>query len=407
MAGPELDFVESGHIAIKGNQIVELARGKEGRREYSDAKWFRFPGCIAVPAFVNAHVHLRDAVAAEAAVGQNLEKSVMGPGSTRARRVAASSQVDRIKAIHCAAQEMAWLGTAAVGDFCDGGVQGVAEIRSATQGLPIDVVVLGRLREPQSRDAVRENAALSEAQRSELVQLLELADGFAAATVNDYSDKAWGEIRSRARVADKIVAVHLAEQADQCTLSLELCGRSDVDRVLAIEPDHVVHLTEVSPHGLDAVIGSGIPVVVCPRSSAMTGLGHPPLIELVGRRHPVGLGTDNVMLNSPNLWREMEYCAKSYRAARRNPSAIDARDLLRCATTNSATALRLGSVLGSIEPRKRADFSIIQNVISHAQNATEIFSTLAHRLEPRDIVGRFRKGEWFLNATDQRDATFA
>lgn len=408
LAGSELDFVKSGQILVKSDHIAALSReGREKRPEDLGAEVFRFPDCVAVPALVNAHVHLRDSVAMEAAVGQDLEKSVLGPESTRARRIAASSEADRIAAIRRAVHDMAQLGTAALADFCDNGVQGVAEVRAASRGLPIDMVVLGRLSAPQGRDAVRGNVGLSQTQKSELDQLLEIADGFATATVNDYSDRAWSEIRSRARVAGKIVAVHLAEQANQCALSLALCGKSDVDRVLAIEPDHVVHLTEITPQGFDAVVKSGIPVVVCPRSSAMIGLGYPPLVELVSRHHAAGLGTDNVMLNSPNIWREMEFAAKSNRAARRNPSAIDARELLKCATTNSANALRLGRILGSIEIRKRADFIIIRNIIPHVQNVAEIYAMLAHRLEPRDIVGRFRKGVWIPNAAGQEDATFA
>ena len=408
LAGPDLEFVTSGSIGIERGRITALWRGHEDAPESSSAAVLRFAGCIAVPALINAHVHLRDAIAAEAAVGQRLEQSVMGPSSTRARRLAAATSDQRIAAMHRVLQHAAQLGTAALADFCDGGLQGIAEVHAAAADVPIDVIVFGRLSAPQDAAAVRANAPLSAIQRSELDQVLELADGFATATINDYSDRAWQEIRGRTQQIGKMLAVHLAEHADQCAASLALCGRSDVERVLEIEPDHVVHLTQVSMDGLAAVERHNIPVVVCPRSNAMTGIGYPPLDELMRSQHPVALGSDNVMLNAPNLWREMEYAAKSLRAARLDPCVIDPRELLRCATVNGARALRLNGVYGSIDVDNRADFLLVANVFTcMPPNGSEVYGMLAHRLEPQDIVGRFRSGTWLPNPLYHPETTLA
>jgi cytosine/adenosine deaminase-related metal-dependent hydrolase len=406
LVGPELELATSGAILIDDGRIAALWRGNE--RYCLGTQTIRFAGCVALPAMINAHVHLRDAIAAEAADGQPLEQAVMGPESTRARRIAAATSAERVAAMRSALQRAALLGTAAVADFCDGGAQGVAEVRAAAADVPIDVIVLGRLTSHQSALAVSANAPLSSAQQSELDQMLELADGFATATVNDYSDCAWRQIRDRARRAGKMIALHLAEHTDQCATSRALCGRSDMERVVDIAPDHVVHLTQASTETLARVKERGIPVVVCPRSNAMTGAGYPPFIELASDCHPAALGTDNVMLNAPNLWREMEYAGKSLRAARRDPAAITARDLLVAATMNGARALRLDHVLGSIDLGKRADLMIVANVLTPSTaDRQQLWAMLAHRVEPHDIVGRFRGGEWLSNCFYYPDSALA
>ena len=286
-------------------------------------------------------------------------------------------------------------------DFCDGGPEGANEVRAAAAEVPIDVIVLGRLREPQTSDAVKADAALSDTQSSELETLLLTADGFATSTINDYGDRAWQEIAARVRAAGKLLAVHLAEQSNQSAVSLALRGRNDFERVVSLMPDHVVHLTQISPRGLEAVVASGLQVVMCPRSNAMLGIGYPPLLELLKQNHPVALGTDNLMINTPNLWREMEYTAKSFRALRHDPKAISAHDLLRAASINGATALKVDSNLGTIDVGKRADFILVRLPYPQTNDPSEVKSFLAHRVELWDIVGRFYRGRWIGTGSDQ------
>jgi cytosine/adenosine deaminase-related metal-dependent hydrolase len=399
LGGEQLDLIPSGTIVIEDGGIVGIEPFPAPRHS---ARVVSLPGCIAVPALINAHTHLRDVVAAEASVGMDLESAVMGPQSVRARRVCEVSAVERIDAVRRTLESMARLGITAVADFCDGGMAGVDEVKEAAEGVPIDTVVLGRLSATQTREAVASDAPLSDAQRGELDRLLTIADGFAAATVNDYGDRAWQEIRRRVRAAGKLLAVHLAEHARQRELSLQLRGRSDVDRVLAFAPDHVVHLTAIASLDIDRVVAAGIPVVACPRSNAMLGLGEPPLWQFAQRDHPVALGTDNLMINSPNIWREMEYAAKSIRATRRDANAITPDSLIRAASLGGAAALRLED-LGSIDVGKRADFVLLRFPSFGVPNAAERRAWIAHRLEPENVVGRFYKGRW-LPSTDTQDA---
>jgi len=78
---------------------------------------------------------------------------------------------------------------------------------------------------------------------------------------------------------------------------------------------------------LERIADSETPVIVCPRSNATTGVGLPPLRELLDRT-TVALGTDNVMLNSPSMFREMAFTEKV--------SDASSREILEMATVNGA-----------------------------------------------------------------------
>jgi len=395
LMGADLAFVPSGQLAIDNGRIADLRVLPEGGASTKGP--FCFPGCLAIPALTNAHVHLRDAAVAEAAVGQGLEQAVIGPQSTRMQRLRAKGRTERVSAMRRAVSEMGRLGTGLVGDFCDGGVQGVLETREATRDLPVDIVILGRLRSPQTTDAVRANSPLTPSQKSELDELLDVADGFATATVNDYSDEAWRDIGRKLRSLKKFMSMHLAESAEQRVTSLDLCGRDDVTRALEIEPDQLVHLTQIRPEDLDRIIRSQIPIVACPRSNGAMGLGYPPIMRLLDAHHQVALGTDNVMLNSGNLWRELEYSAKAYRAIEGTSHAPSSRELLKCVMAHGARALGREASFGAIEIGKRADFVIVRSAVLSGVDPRDWPSLLAHRLEPYDILGRFYNGVWLQN----------
>ncbi|HYS71338.1 MAG TPA: amidohydrolase family protein, partial [Thermoplasmata archaeon] len=85
--------------------------------------------------------------------------------------------------------------------------------------------------------------------------------------------------------------------------------REDVDGVLDLRPDLLVHLTEATDGDLDRVSDAHVPVAVCPRSNAFFGkvLDLPRMVR-AGLR--LFLGTDNAMVNGPSMLRELEFAWK-------------------------------------------------------------------------------------------------
>jgi cytosine/adenosine deaminase-related metal-dependent hydrolase len=178
--------------------------------------------------------------------------------------------------------------------------------------------------------------------------------------------------RTRSSDAASVTSVHLAESAEEIEflqtgngpwkgLLQELnawdpsweapgCGAVDyMDRLGYLRPGTlVVHGVHATEGDLATLKERGATLVTCPRSNQWTGAGTPPIASFFEAGVRVAIGTDS-LASAPdlNLFSELA-------AARRLAPGVAARDLLRAATLNGASALGFGSEYGSIERGKRA-----------------------------------------------------
>ena len=67
-----------------------------------------------------------------------------------------------------------------------------------------------------------------------------------------------------ARKAGQAVAIHAGEAAND-----------DISDAISLEPDFLVHMNHATKEDMKDVASAGIPVVVCPRSNLVTGVGLP------------------------------------------------------------------------------------------------------------------------------------
>ncbi|MFQ6062726.1 MAG: amidohydrolase family protein [Methanosarcinales archaeon] len=151
----------------------------------------------------------------------------------------------------------------------------------------------------------------------------------------DYELEYLYEIREHTRKHKKCFAIHAGEK-----------DSSDIDRALELEPDIFIHLTHANKKDLKKVKDIGASVVVCPRSNLVTKVGLPPIREMIETGITVGVGTDNVMLNSVNMFSEMEFLSKLF--------SLESRQIFKMCTLNSAKILKLDKYIGSILKGKRA-----------------------------------------------------
>ena len=262
LRGPEFDPIE-GRVVVEDGRIAAV---EETAVESTD---------IVCPAFVNAHTHIGDSIAKEAGGGLSLEELVAPPDGLKHRLLRAADPDELVAGMRRSLSFMQSSGTAACIEFREGGVEGVRHIERAADGLAVDPVVLGR----------------------ETVEAMRAGDGFGASGANDATFDAE---REATRDAGKLFGIHAGE-----------VDASDIDPALDLDPDFLVHLVHADGEHLDRIEERGTPAVVCPRSNLVTDVGLPPVEALVDRT-TVALGTDNVMLNSPSMFREMEFAAKLY-----------------------------------------------------------------------------------------------
>jgi cytosine/adenosine deaminase-related metal-dependent hydrolase len=278
LAGPDYEPVE-GRVVVEDGEIAAV---EEARMDATD---------LIHPAFVNAHTHIGDSMAKGAATDLSLEEAVAPPDSLKHRRLAAADRAELVAAMRETMSFMAATGTAHFLDFREFGREGALALREAAEGARTEPFVFG------SDDAT----------------VLPVADGFGASGANDAD---FADLRRATREAGKPFAIHAGEPDD-----------TDIHPALDLDPDLLVHMVHAGPEHLDRVADQGVPVAVCPRANLVLEVGRPPIRDLLDHT-TVALGTDNVMLNAPSMYREMEFAAKLADAS--------AREVLHMATRAGA-----------------------------------------------------------------------
>ncbi len=349
--GRDLRLVR-GYVHVERGRIAEVEE-----RSTIEPLACRASG-VVIPSLINAHTHLGDSIIKDIPF-DSLDKLVRPPDSVKHQALRTVSTDALVQAIRRSLMDAASTGTSLLADFREGGINGINALKTAQNSLKtVQVLIFGRPND--TRGYIEE----------EIDTILDHAQGLGLSGTRDFSSSLISCIVKRAQKRDKIVAVHAGEK-----------DNSDVDSAVALDPDYLIHMTHASKHQIE----STIPIVVCPRSNLMTGVGssfrHPPIAQML-ESTIVGLGTDNVMLNSVNMFAEMEFVSKAY--------LRDDRKVLQMATINNAKILQLDHEVGSIETGKKADLLIINDKSDNLCGTRNIISSIVRRARPDDIVCRLQ-----------------
>ncbi|MEM3587452.1 MAG: amidohydrolase family protein, partial [Candidatus Jordarchaeaceae archaeon] len=334
LVGRELKLLEEVYITISREGYFEKISDKApSSRIYSI-----FEDCLLLPTFINAHTHVGDSFAKERGYNHSIEEVVEPPYGLKHRLLEEAADEEIISGIRDACLEMLSTGISTFIDFREGGRRGINLLDEATRNLPIKVIKLGR---PTGETPLEE--------------LIPLVDGVGLSSTNLYTDEELERISEECKRNKKIIAVHVSETEVERRIAREKYGVSDVNRAVNIlKADVLVHLTHADEEDMNIMRGKN--VVCCPRANAYFGVGFPPVEELVKSGTNVCLGTDNVMANSLDLFREMEFLGKTLRC-RNGKNALHSKKIIEMVTVNPANAFNLDS--GWIGEGRRADFIVL------------------------------------------------
>ncbi len=317
---------------------------------------------IVIPSFVNVHTHIGDSVAKEPDF-MPVEKLV-GPGGFKHRILAEIPYDNSVSAMKDTIEDIFASGTQLFADFREGGVFGVRALKEAfgsTGGKAgLSMKIFGR---PAAGTGTED-----------IYSLLESVDGIGMSSVADHP---WEDLKLLAEGAKrkgKMFALHAGER-----------NAEDIEGAIELEPDFIVHLTKASRQDFRKMHDKNIAAVVCVRSNLMTGVGLSPAPEMLESGLTVGVGTDNVMLNSPDIFSEMEFISKIFR--------LEAREVLKMCTLNSATVLKEAQSIGSIEEGKKANLMVIKNDTQNMKNVKDAIRGVVRRATRNDIAAIIYEGE--------------
>lgn len=391
VTGPDMELVPRGFIKIENGRISVVGEGSGGSAKHE----MDCEGLIAIPGFVDAHTHVGDSIAKDAGVGLPIAEVVSPIRGLKHEILRSTSDAELVAAMREALSDMIRSGVTTFADFREGGISGAKLLLEAAQGLAIRTVILARLSEvPFTIDELAKNsAALPDRAVEEVREVLQITHGISSSSANDLTDPAMQQIGDLARRSGKLRAIHVAEAKESIEKSKRRTGMTDVERVVKyFDPDFVVHMTNASSEDIDLVARNRIPVVSCPRANSILGVGFPPLVRMTRAGLRLALGTDNVMLNAPDMFREMDYVARMVRAMERDPSAPKPADVLKMATINGAKALGMDGEIGSIEGGKAADILLVDARDLNLRYSRDPVSSLVLRAGVQNVRAVFVGG---------------
>jgi cytosine/adenosine deaminase-related metal-dependent hydrolase len=216
---------------------------------------------VVLPLLTNCHTHLGDAIAHGRSIKGDIESLVAPPNGLKFRILRESNPDELISAMRQAVLRMLSTGTGAFIDFREEALTGLELIEKAVSELPINTMIMGRPKElAYSID--------------ELSSLLPRVDGIGLSSLSDWA-----------------------------------CERKheNMDQILDLNPDFLIHMTYGTDEDYETLAELDIPVVLCPRSNIFFD-NLPNIPKMLEKGITIVLGTDNAMLNTPNMFEELKMC---------------------------------------------------------------------------------------------------
>lgn len=345
----------AGYVVIEEGDIKEIGEGQiESAVEG-----------IIIPSFVNAHTHIGDSVAKEPDIMPL--KNLVGPGGYKHKILGETAHDALVSAMSDAITDIFATGTQMFADFREGGILGLQALEEAFNLAggreKLSMKSFGRMTEKAKRSDEDINGLFE----------FEAVDGIGLSSVADYPQAELIFLAEETKRRGKMFALHAGER-----------NADDISGAIELEPDFIVHLIHASPHDFKRMHDMDIGSVVCIRSNLVTGMGLPPLLQMLESGLAVGVGTDNVMLNSPNMFSELEFIAKIFR--------LDEREVLKMCTLNSAKILNEGEFTGTIAEGKKANLLVIKNDTPNMRNVRNPIRGVVRRATRDDIAAIIKEG---------------
>lgn len=396
--GQNLDYIDNGYIIIKSGRIKRVGSGDyEGK---DDGPIYDGEGILACPGFVNAHTHIGDSIGKDIGIDSSFESRIHPIYGIKNKILQKSDRKLLVKFMRSSAISMMRNGIVVFADFREGGLLGIDQIKEATSGLSIKSIVLGR---PEhyydiSRDFFK-NPKFGPNIIGLIRNILKFADGLGISGANENTDGSLNQYREivqkKSMKKKYLIGIHSSESPESEKKSMTITGKSEVQRIIAnLIPNFIVHLTNASDADIKLVAKKKIGVVVCPRANGTLGVGIPKIAKMLNFGCCIGIGTDNIMINSPNMFRELDFIWKLNRSLSDKP--ISAREILKMATVNGGKILGINS--GAIMAGYAADIIFIDKNNLDISPMHDPHTSIVHRVSANAILnvmidGKFVDGD--------------
>ena len=370
--GTELKYIESTDVQIKNGNFKKISKKISSKEKSIDCS-----NLLLIPGFINSHTHIADSIGKDLSIDADVDSKIHPMIGLKQKLLKETSKKSLSKYIKNSAKSMIKKGITTFIDFREGGLDGVLLLKSALDNLPIRCIILGRIEHYNTKNEIKQNMSLPKEHIKQLTQLLKNCDGIGISGTNENSNS---NLQSYAKTK-KIRAIHAAETKDSVNTSKKLTAKSEIQRAMLLRPSFLIHMTFATKNDLKLAAKNTRGIVICPRANSSLAEGIPDISSMQKSGCNITIGTDNVMINSPDIFREMDYLWKVTMGM--SQSRFDPKQILKMATVNAGKMLN--QKIGCIKENYFADCLFINKNSLDLEPMNNVYASIVHRASENSI----------------------
>jgi cytosine/adenosine deaminase-related metal-dependent hydrolase len=374
LIGKELEFVSNTNIKIQNNRFKRIQHniGPSAKEESLDCE-----GLLLIPGFINCHTDIGDSIAKDITLNSPVDARIHPVSGIKSKILKETHPKYLKNFMRNSCHSMLKKGITTFVDFREGGLDGILMLKEILSEIPIRSIILGRLEFYQNNIEIKKNIPFPKNKIDELTKLLSKCDGLGISGANENSQS----VLNYYSKTSKIRAIHSSETKQSVSTSKKITGKSETIRALNLKPHFLVHMTYASKGDLFATAKRTRGIVICPRANASLAEGIPDIDLMKKTGCTTALGTDNIMINSPDMFREMDYLWKVSMGIHKK--RVNPREILKMATVNGGKILK--KEIGVIETGKYADGIFIEKHSLDLEPMHHVHASIVHRASESNI----------------------
>ncbi|QLH03564.1 cytosine deaminase [Nitrosopumilus cobalaminigenes] len=372
--GDNLDYVSKTDVRISNNKIKKISSKIQPitKEDSIDCS-----GLLMIPGFINAHTHIGDSIGKDVSLNKTVDEKIHPVFGAKSKILKNTSDENLGNFMKNTCYSMIRKGITTFVDFREGGLDGVNLLKKVTKEIPIRSIILGRMEFYQNSKEIKKNISFPSTKNTEFLNLLKKCDGIGVSGANENSTS----VLNHYSKITKLKAIHSAETKQSTSTSKKVTGKSETIRALTLKPDFLVHMTYASKTDLQKSSKKTRGIVICPRANSALAEGIPDIELMQKSGCTLALGTDNVMINSPDMFREMDFIWKVTMGIHKK--RIDAKEILKMATVNGGKILN--KPIGVIQSGKIADCIFLDKHALDLEPMHDSHASIVHRASESTI----------------------
>ena len=379
--GNNLKFIEQTNVLITNNTFQKIhSKIKPAKHKVVDCD-----GLLLIPGLINSHTHIGDSIAKDISLDKDPDSKINPIFGIKQKILRETEPKKLIHFMRKTMKSMLKKGITTFVDFREGGLEGILLLQKALADLPIRAIILGRIEYYRSKSQIKRNTPIPLSYQGQIEQLVKNCNGIGISGSNENSDSSLKQFSK----TKKIRAIHCAETKQSYFISKQLRKKTEPERCILLKPDFLIHMTYATKNDLKFVSKKIKGIVVCPRANASLAEGIPNVDQMLKAKCNVTIGTDNVMINSPDMFREMDFLWKVTMGIQKK--RIDPKKILKMATVNAGKLL--DKKIGCIKEGYLADGVFIKKDNLDLDPLQNPHASIVHRASENSIKAVMIEGE--------------